>query len=198
MLLLVWSLPHRVVAPRQEPKIPRSYTRIFRLDGALAEYTELLKDTEGAVIETRSLEGETQADRGKPAWKSTLAIDWTRARWNASWTVRYIHGMTERCSDFLDGTTDSLTNLGLCSMPDHADNTASRNRLASTTYHDVQASYTLPRANGDIVLALGVNNLLDRDPPVSQSASINGYDASVYDIPGSRFVYFRLAYATER
>ena len=32
---LVWCLPHRVVAPRQEPKIPRSYTRIFRLDGTL-------------------------------------------------------------------------------------------------------------------------------------------------------------------
>ena len=35
LLLLVWCLPHRVVAPRQEPKIPRSYTRIFRLDGTL-------------------------------------------------------------------------------------------------------------------------------------------------------------------
>ncbi len=34
-ILLVWCLPHRVVAPRQEPKIPRSYTRIFRLDGTL-------------------------------------------------------------------------------------------------------------------------------------------------------------------
>ena len=35
LLLLVWSLPHGVVAPCQEPKIPRSYTRIFRLDGTL-------------------------------------------------------------------------------------------------------------------------------------------------------------------
>ena len=106
--------------------------------------------------------------------------------------------MTERCADFLDGTPDSLTNLRLCSMPDHADNTASRNRLASTTYHDIQANYALPRAKGDIVLALGVNNLLDRDPPVSRSASINGYDTSVYDIPGSRFIYFRVAYSTVR
>ena len=56
----------------------------------------------------------------------------------------------------------------------------------------------MPQANGDVVLALGVNNLLDRDPPISQSASINGYDASVYDIPGSRFIYFRVAYSTER
>ena len=37
LLLLVWCLPHRVVAPRQEPKIPRSYTRIFRLDGTLVD-----------------------------------------------------------------------------------------------------------------------------------------------------------------
>ena len=35
LLLLAWGLPHRVVAPRQEPKIPRSYTRIFGLDGTL-------------------------------------------------------------------------------------------------------------------------------------------------------------------
>ena len=33
----MWSLPHRVVAPRQEPKIPRSYTRIFGLDGTLGD-----------------------------------------------------------------------------------------------------------------------------------------------------------------
>ena len=163
----------------------------------LAEYSELLKDTTGAVIETRSLEGKTEADRGKPAWKSTLAVDWTRAGWNASWTVRYIHGMTERCSDFLDGSPDSLTNLGLCTMPDREDNSASRNRLASTAHHDVQASYAYPRDNGDIVVALGANNLLDRDPPASQSASLNGYDASVYDIPGGRFVYVRVAYATD-
>ena len=164
----------------------------------LAEYTELLKDTRGEVIETRSLEGRTEADRGKPAWKSTLAVDWIRAPWAASWTLRYIHEVTERCSDFLDGSPDSLTNLGLCSMPDHADNTASRNRLASTIYHDIRTSYTLARNKGDFVLELGVNNLLDQDPPTSQSASLNGYDASVYDIPGSRFVYVRVAYSTER
>ena len=35
LLLLVWGLPHRVVAPCQEPKISRSYTRIFRLDETL-------------------------------------------------------------------------------------------------------------------------------------------------------------------
>ncbi len=38
------------------------------------------------------------------------------------------------------------------------------------------------------------NNLLDRDPPVSMSATLNGYDASTYDIPGGRFLYAQLAF----
>lgn len=164
----------------------------------LAEYTERLKDTEGTVVERRSLEGETQADRGKPRWKSSLTVERRHARWHASWTARYIHSMGERCSDFLDGSPDSLTNLGLCSVPNHEDDTASRNRLPSTTYQDFQVSYEVPGAARDLVFTVGVDNLLDRDPPVSMSASINGYDASVYDIPGGRFVYFRLAYANGR
>ena len=36
----MWGLPHGVVAPRQEPKIPRSYTRILRLDEALVRHIE--------------------------------------------------------------------------------------------------------------------------------------------------------------
>ena len=106
--------------------------------------------------------------------------------------------MTERCSDFLDGTPDSLTSLALCSTPDYDDNSASRNRLSRTMLHDVQASYSLPVGGGDSTVTVGVNNLLDRDPPVSLSASISGYDASVYDIPGGRFPYFRLTYSNDR
>ena len=163
----------------------------------LAEFTERLKDTAGRVVETRRLEGQTQADRGKPQWKSSLAIERRSERWRAAWTIRYIDAMTERCSDFLDGSPDSLANLGLCSMPNHDDNTASRNRLASRTLHDLQARYILPAMGGDVTVTVGVNNLLDRDPPTSMSASLNGYDASVYDIPGGRFAYFRVAYSSE-
>ena len=164
----------------------------------LAEFTERLKDTAGRVVETRRLEGRTVADRGKPQWKSSLAVERRGERWRATWTIRYIDAMTERCSDFLDGSPDSLTNLGLCSLPDHDDNTASRNRLASRTLHDVQARYTLPPMDGAVTVTVGVNNLLDRDPPISMSASLNGYDASVYDIPGGRFAYFRLEYSSNR
>ena len=163
----------------------------------LAEFTERLEDTAGRVVETRRLEGLTESDRGKPRWKAALVVERSTERWRAAWTVRYIDSMTERCSDFLDGSSDSLTNLGLCSMPDFEDNTASRNRLSSRTLHDVQAGYTFRAARGELAVVAGINNVFDRDPPVSMSASLNGYDASVYDIPGGRFAYLRVAWSND-
>ena len=156
----------------------------------LADYTERLHDATGKVAETRRLAGQTQADRGKPRWKSSLRLDWERGPWQASWTLRYIHSMTERCSNFLDGSPESLTNLGLCSMPNREDNSASRNRLSATLYHDATFGY----AAGAWSLALGANNVLNRDPPISRSATLNGYDASTYDIPGGRFAFLEIAY----
>ena len=161
----------------------------------LQTYTERLQDTQGQVLTTRHLAGKTQADRGKPRWKSSLTASWQRQRWQASWTLRYLHAMTERCSNFLDGSPDSLTRLGLCSLPDHANNAASRNRLDAIVYHDLRADYEHPVAVGALGVEIGASNLFDQDPPASRSATLNGYDASTYDIPGGRFVYLRLSYA---
>ena len=160
----------------------------------LQNYDERLLDTQGALVETRHLVGKTESDRGKPRWKSMLNVDWMLRAWQLSWGVRYIHGMTERCSNFLDGSPDSFTSLGLCSMPNQVDDAASRNRLRRTIYHDASARYSLFAAGGEMAIRLGVNNLLDRDPPVSMSASLNGYDASTYDIPGGRFPYAQLSF----
>ena len=163
----------------------------------LADYTERLQDTEGAVVQTRRLAGQTHADRGKPRWKSTLTVDWERAPWSATWSARYIHSMTERCTNFLDGSPDSLTNLGLCSLPDTKNNAASRNRLATTTYFDASVGYSLTGLGGHWAVTAGANNVFDRDPPISRSATLNGYDASTYDIPGGRFAYLRVAFARD-
>jgi len=164
----------------------------------LDEYRELLRDAGGLVIEERSLVGQTLGDQGKPAWKSSLTVDWEVARWRLSWGVRYIHALTERCSDFLDGTPASLTNLDLCSMPNRRDNSASRNRLGRTVYHDAQLGYERAATHGTLNLSLGLSNVFNRDPPPSMSAPLNGYDPSVYDMPGGRLGYLRVAFATPR
>jgi iron complex outermembrane receptor protein len=64
------------------------------------------------------------------------------------------------------------------------------NRLDATTYSDVQMGYRFDDMN-DLRLTLGVNNVFDKDPPICLSCSLNGYDASTYDIPGGRLFYLR-------
>ncbi len=156
------------------------------------EYKETLLDSSGATVLVRDLEGRVDADTGIPEWKSTFIIDWTRADWTASWTIRHIDDLTERCSDFQDNGADSLTNEGLCSIPNTVDNSLSENKLDATTYNDLQAIYSPQNfGGGGWEFALGVNNIFDEDPPLSQEASLNGYTASVYDPPGSQFWYLR-------
>lgn len=156
------------------------------LNSFVNEFTET--DATGNI---RSLEGVEVNDTAIPEWQSNMRINWTLSDWEVAYTIRLIDGVTESCSDFLDGTPSSLTQLGLCSDPNFADESLSTNRLGTTVYNDVQATYYTGLLGTDAGITFGINNLLDRDPPVCLSCSLNGYDASTHDIPG-RFGYVRL------
>ena len=51
----------------------------------------------------------------------------------------------------------------------------------------MRVSWKLP-VRYDMSISGGINNIFDKDPPVCVSCSLNGYDASTYDLPG-RFTY---------
>jgi iron complex outermembrane receptor protein len=138
-------------------------------------------------------EGREVNDGAIPEWQSNLRLGWTYGDWSAGWTVRHIDAVTEACSDFRDGTSLSLTALGLCSNPNTADNSLSENELGSTTYHDLQVSWRNPLGMEGLGLTVGVNNVTDKDPPICLSCSLNGYDAGTYDIPG-QFWYVQANY----
>ncbi len=136
-------------------------------------------------------------DKGIPKWRSTLALNWMKGEWAATWTLRHVSGMTESCSDFLDGSPDSLTNQGLCSIPDTVTNANSLNYLEATTYNDLQVMWR-PEfgAENDLAITLGFQNLFDEDPPTCYSCSLNGYDPSNYDAQGV-FGYLQVALGFE-
>ena len=158
------------------------------MNSYLNEFTEILLDPSSASgFRERSLEGIEENDRGRPEWTSTLIVDWFFNDWNVAWTLRYIDEQTERCSDFLDGSPDSLTNLGLCSEPNFTDNSLSLNKLDATVFNDLQVTYRPSRWNG---------NLFNEDPPACYSCSLNGYDPSTYDMPGN-FTYLRATWRQE-
>ncbi|MEL1263232.1 TonB-dependent receptor [Pseudoxanthomonas putridarboris] len=114
-------------------------------------------------------------DTAIPEWTSNATLDWKRGNWNAAWSIRYLSEMEEAC---------------LAADPAEFCDTPTSNTLAATTYHDVQLGYDFDWLKG-LQLTAGVNNLFDEDPPVCTSCSLNGYEASTYDIPGGRFFYVR-------
>ncbi|MCH8221543.1 MAG: TonB-dependent receptor [Proteobacteria bacterium] len=146
----------------------------------------------GGVTSRDRLAAE-ENNSGIPKWKSTLGINWLKGNWNATWTLRHVSGLTESCSDFLDGSPDSLTNQGVCSIPDLANNSNSLNYLEATTYNDVQVMWRPDFGDSnDLAITFGVQNLFDEDPPACFSCSLNGYDPSTYDAQGV-FGYFQVA-----
>jgi iron complex outermembrane receptor protein len=155
------------------------------------EFDELLLDpADPSRLAARDLVALEENDSAIPEWQSNLLINWKMGAWSANWTMRYIDGVTEVCSDFLDGTANSLTNLGLCSNPDFDDNGQSTNSIGSTTYHNVQLGWTTELNDFGLDLTAGVRNLFDRDPPVCLSCSLNGFDVTTHELPG-QFWYLR-------
>lgn len=114
---------------------------------------------------------------GIPEWTSNLGVDWAYGDFFAGWTLRHISDLTEQCGDAVD--------FDVCS-----NQAAGTNRLGSTTYQDLQLGWKAPWFEGT-QFTFGVNNVFAKDPPISLSASLNGYDASTYDLPAGRFMYVR-------
>lgn len=159
----------------------------------LRRFEEQSRNALGEVIQARRLVGRSDSDRGKPELKYYASVGLKRENWEVSWTGRFIDSMMERCSDFLDGSPDSFTALGLCSHPDSENDSDSENELEAVFYHNVRMGIRQRIGNYSLGYVVGVNNVLDEQAPVSYSASLNGYDASTHEIPDSRFIYFQLS-----
>ena len=121
--------------------------------------------------------GVEVSDSSIPEWTSNANLSWTLANWNASWTVRHISKLTEDCGDAV-------------AFPVCGNQAEGTNELKATTFHDLQVGYKIDWMKG-LQLSAGLNNVFDKDPPICLSCSLNGYDASTYDIPRGRYWYLR-------
>lgn len=153
-----------------------------RLRGALqSTYVGKYKETDSfGNVAQRSVGIET--DNGSiPRWQTNAQLGWTLGDWDLSWNVRYTAGVTEACS--------SATVVGVpgCeTVDDH-------HRLGATTYHDAQLAWSNAGGLNGLRVSAGVNNLFAKDPPVCYTCTLNGYDASTYDLPG-RFWFVEANY----
>jgi iron complex outermembrane receptor protein len=135
-------------------------------------------DTTTGLAEPQGV-GIEVTDSGIPRVRSTLRLGWQVGDWSAMWAWRYISRLTEDCAGA--GGFDICPNAPSDKFPDGS------HVLGGTTYDDARISWKLPTTL-PITLAGGINNIFDHAPPVCLSCSLNGYDASNYDLPG-RFYY---------
>jgi len=121
--------------------------------------------------------------------RSNLMTRWQYGDFSATWFMRFYSKQDESCGAVAGNATFRV----LCSDPNRIVNNAAgipvfarENRIGGTTYNDISGSWDSP---WNAKLTLGINNALDKDPPVSYSTFANSFDPQ-YEIPG-RFYYFQ-------
>jgi iron complex outermembrane receptor protein len=133
------------------------------------EYT-LQLDNDAPTINLSGSFRDPQAEGAGalPKWKGNFGVQWARQRWRGSYDLHFVSGLKEV-------------------VPNTTSNRLIRNWLV----HDVQFSYLFTVLNG-LRMAMGVDNLLDSDPPFAASAFNDNFDGRTHDIRG-RYWYAKLS-----
>ncbi|MGQ0741897.1 MAG: TonB-dependent receptor domain-containing protein [Alphaproteobacteria bacterium] len=132
----------------------------------LLNFDEIVPISDGFTTISREGTERGSPDQAWPRVKSNFALDWDLENWGATIGVRYISSVKE---------------------------SQVSNTLDETTYVDAQLRWTPPVYEDRFLLAIGVTNAFDEDPPGCISCGLNNFDPNAYDPPG-RFFYVRLNY----
>jgi iron complex outermembrane recepter protein len=119
--------------------------------------------------------------RGYVRYKSTLATDWQLGDFVTSLTLRYLSAIDGDC-------TAAAAGQGLCSDPARG-----VDELDARVYTDLRVAWSPTAFDQKLQLALGINNVLDEDPPPCRACDLNNYDGTLYPVPG-RYIHARAAY----
>ena len=180
---------------------PWGQFRVKWMNSQLLKYVERVPGASNNVVATERAGTELGvAGRGFPKFKSTLILGWERNQWTAELTNRYISSITEPCG----GLTASFAFLGFANPPGplglctngtsagirYSTGNPGTNKIKSEIYTDLAVGWGAALDKVSLKVQLGVQNVLDRETPVCRSCTINGFDGTLYPIPG-RFVYGR-------
>jgi outer membrane receptor protein involved in Fe transport len=106
-------------------------------------------------------------DGGVLEWRANGGITWDYGPWTVGWSMQYYDSYRPYPAGSSDASIAAAV-LGQGSA-----------RIPSQSYHDVFARYRFPSLSGfakDLEVALGIQNLLDKQPPiVASTASALGY-----------------------
>jgi outer membrane receptor protein involved in Fe transport len=166
-----------------------------QLEGTyLLKYNLETADRNQITDEPVVLEGRGVYDLGVyPYLKMNFASVWGRGPAGVGLNIRYIGGYSEcngndcLSTTFTDNNGDGTPDVE--SIGYHA-----RRHVDYNVTSDLWANYVIKTAAGTTTAAIGVNNILDQDPPYLDNGFLADSDASTYDYLG-RYFYLRLTQA---
>ncbi len=139
-----------------------------RLDlTGLTEYEERVNNPDGSVSvnDLKGMHTDETFARAFPELRAVTRLDWIRDRWSGSLTFRWTDDMM-----VIDGEP-----------------------LDSVMFTDLRASYNPEWMDDSLTFTLGINNLLDEDPPTCFPCGVIGMSTVSHDLPG-RVGYIRATY----
>jgi iron complex outermembrane recepter protein len=124
--------------------------------------TRTLQPDGSVLIDQR--QGKSDQPRSTfPRWKAQAGLRYDRGAFDANWKLRYIGESYD--------VPNNLVNGG---------------QVDATTYHDLQFAYAFDEDRYRV--ALGIDNVLDEQPPASAANNPINFDIYTYDVRG-RYVY---------
>ena len=152
-----------------------------------------------------NLVGEYAQNDNKWRIRSNLATRWEMGDWGATWNMRFYSRQDEVCDPgfeeygfgYLCTETDRFIGIPTDANANGVwDGTAggdtiesqkeSQHHIGGTTYHDVSVYWNAP---WNAKIAVGINNVFDKNPPIVLNAFANTFDPQ-YEVPG-QFFYMR-------
>lgn len=130
----------------------------------LSEFTEVSTLSDGTTQSVDKV-GTAASRESYPEWRSSLSARWKRDQWSAAYSARLI------------GETTEIFNSE--ALP-----------INSVTYHNVSGGYDF---NNGLKTKIGINNITDKQPPVSLTNTNINFDQNTYNAIG-RFMYLQLNY----
>jgi len=123
-----------------------------------------------------------------PPWRANAQLGWGISTFEVAWNLRFIGSVKELC-----GNAAATVPVPGCTNSAGAFDPTMYNTLDAVLYNDVQLAWNDAFTLKGLKIEGGVNNLFGVNPPVCYTCTLNGYDASTYDLPGA-FWYFRGTY----
>ncbi len=162
----------------------------YRLNTDYGQFSTRWATTYVSLYETKSTNSPEEVPSQANGFGSTfrirsnLNLSWAMNDFQVTWGMRYNSGSKETCAGFGDGNHCSIPDY---QAPDTLGSIVPQNEVGSVTFNDVQFSWDAP---WNATVAVGANNVFDRDPPIYYSQPNSGFAFyGGHDI--GRFVYMR-------